>query len=95
MEKYYFENEDAEVCYPLSYFTDRAKESGLKEISILEAVPDFRNKEFVWCGWDDSCTYMSDCKKSVCSAWTKGKGNMCDHRGKLYAHGDSVTIKID
>lgn len=35
-QKLYFENEDANICYPLQHHLERAKEEGLKEIELFE-----------------------------------------------------------
>lgn len=37
-KKLYFENEDANICYSLQYHLERAKEEGLKEIELFEAI---------------------------------------------------------
>lgn len=94
-EVLFFENEDATSCHPLDHFISMVKSDGLKEISILEAIPDFRNEDHVWCGYVDAATERNECNKSSCDAWIKGKGNVCDNRGRLYSHGEKVTLKLD
>ncbi|WP_461631710.1 hypothetical protein [Labilibaculum euxinus] len=93
-KQFYFENEDADFCHPLEYFTHDAKIEGLKEINIIEAVPDFRNEDTIWCTSIGAAEDRSECKKDRCDEYIKGKGNICDHRGKLYSYGEQVTIKL-
>ena len=92
--KRYFENINANICYPLNYFTEEANENNLKEITLIEAIPDFSNEDHIWCTYMGEVGEKNECNKSSCDAWTKGKGNVCDHRGKLYSHGEPIILKI-
>jgi hypothetical protein len=95
MKKLYFENEDATECYSLDYFMEIAKSDGVKEISVLKAIKDTKEKFFIWCGLYDDVVGKNDCGKSNCDAYVKGRGNTCVNKGKLYTHGDSVTFKVE
>ena len=48
-EQFYFKNEDAEHAYPLSHFIEEAKEEGLEEVTLIGAVPDNDNKDYIYC----------------------------------------------
>lgn len=41
--KMYFENEDSEVCYPLGYYIENAKEEGLDE-----SIDEETGKPYGW-----------------------------------------------
>ena len=45
-KKLYFENKDSNICYPLHYHLERAKEEGLKEIELFEVLP-YTQKEYI------------------------------------------------
>ena len=40
-QKLYFKNKDSNICYPLQFHLERAKEEGLKEIELFEGI-EFR-----------------------------------------------------
>ena len=90
----YFENEDACSCHPLEYFMHDAKLEKQKEITLIEALPAPKGDDVVWCGYIGSTEERSECKKGMCDQWTKGKGNVCDHRGNLFYHGEKATFKV-
>jgi len=46
--KFYFRKEDDEMCYTLEYHIMEAKDEGLEEIELFEAVPD-KLDGFFWC----------------------------------------------
>ena len=95
LDKLYFENEDANICQPLRYFLEDAKIEGLKEIELMEAVPDNNTGEFVWCSYDGEVTDRGECKKSECSNYTSKSGRgVCSHRGSLYWHGEKVKFTV-
>lgn len=94
-EQFYFENEDAVECHPLDYFTEIAKSDGVKEISIIKAIKDTKEKFFIWCAACDDVVGKNDCGKANCDAYAKGRGNTCDNKGTLYSHGDLITFNID
>lgn len=93
-EKLYFENEDSHHCYPLQHFIDDAKLEGLKTITVLEAEPS-NIDDFIWCTYYGEATEKSQCKKSECSKYSSKSGRgKCDNKGKLYNHGESITVTI-
>ena len=61
--KLYFENEDANICYPLQYHLERAKEEGLKEIELFEAIPS-TEKDYIWCSELETVGNKSECNKN-------------------------------
>jgi hypothetical protein len=46
--KYYFENTEAENCYPRQHFLDQMKESGVAEMTIYPAIMS-RGEDFFFC----------------------------------------------
>lgn len=95
-EKLYFQNENAEVCNPLEYFLHDAKLDGLKEITLIEAIPSNSVNDHVWCTYFLAVSERSECRKSICNKYESNKSGRgtCIHRGKLYDHGESFTFKI-
>jgi len=93
-EKLYFLDEDDEFCLPLSIRLEEAREEGLTEITLFEAIPDKHMKEFVYCRHEGEITETSDCRKHICPYYDSKSGRgVCRHRGKLYLHGDQKTFK--
>lgn len=93
-KKLYFENEDSAECYPLSMHLIGAMEDELKEIELLEAVPDFKNPDFIWCSEMEIAAERSECNKQ-CPYYKCVKGRVCDLRGKLYTHGEAVKFNVE
>lgn len=92
-KKLYFENEHANFCYPLSYHIENAKEEGLKEIELFEAVPDTMNKDIIWCMEMETTGDKSECNKN-CPYYIATKGRICDLRGKLMEFGEKVKFNV-
>lgn len=95
-DKLYFESIDATWCQPLEDFMRDAKLEGLKEINLIEAIPDNDNTDVIWCAHYGECVEKNICKKSECDAYESksGKG-VCLNRGHLYMHGEEVKFIID
>lgn len=95
-EKLYFLNEDDTSCYTLSDRLNDAKLEGLNEITLMEAILDNDNPDYIWCSHYGEVGERQGCKKSICSYYssTSGRG-VCRHRGNLYTHGEKVTFKIE
>ncbi|GEM_PF-5245710 len=72
-EKLYFADEDATMCIPLSEDLHDAKIEGLKEIELMEAIPDYSNSELVWCTYDGEVVDRGECKKSECQTITQSQ----------------------
>ena len=88
--KLYFKSEDDVRCSPLEDFINEAKCDGLKEITLIEAIPD---NDGIWCLYSGESTERGDCKKSVCSYYESKSGRgICKHRGQLYYHGNKVVF---
>lgn len=92
--KLYFLDESSNMCYPLDYHIERAKEEGLKEVELFEAVPDTFNKNMLWCLEFESMFEKSDCNKS-CPYYKALKGTKCDLLGSLLVCGEKVKFDID
>ncbi len=94
-KKYYFESIDDTICYELSYHVINAKDEGLQEITLVEAVPDTETKDFIWCSEHAEVTERNMCRKVECESYTSKSGRgVCSHRGKLFLHGEEVKIQI-
>ncbi len=93
-EKLYFENEDANICYPLQYHLERAKEEGLKEIELFEAIP-YTEKEYIWCSELETVGDKSKCNKDCPYYKVSGKSKICDFRGKLMNFGKQLKFKVN
>lgn len=94
-EKLYFESIDEVFCRSLEYFTEDAKLEGKKSVTLIEAIPDTDNKSYVWCTHEGEVTERQMCKKAECPYYSSKSGRgVCEHRGKLYLHGNEVTINL-
>ena len=94
-EKLYFENEDSEMCYPLGYHIEKAKEEGLKEIELFEAIPDTTNKDTIWCSELETTGEKSECNKTCPYYTAPEKGRICKRRGKLMEWGESFKFSVE
>ena len=94
-KKLYFENKDANICYPLQTHLERAKEEGLKEIELFEAIPDTMNKDIVWCTEIESTSEKSECNKNCPYYKAPIKGHICDLRGKLMNFGEKIKFNVE
>ena len=95
-EKLYFLNIDDTNCYPLSDRLNDAKIEGLEKITLVEAIIDNENPDYIWCGYQGEVTEREDCKKSICSYYESKSGRgVCKHRGNLYQHGEEIEFSVD
>ncbi len=93
-DKFYFKNIDSEMCYTLQSHIIEAKEEGLEEIALVEAI-ETKVEGIVWCGLLDVSLEKSECNKKECASYNSISGRgVCSYRGKLYEHGEEVTFKI-
>lgn len=94
-EKLYFKDINSTVCYELAEHLNEAISDGLKKVTLLEAIPDNNNSDYVYCGHAGEVQQRSECKKKYCNHYksTSGRGK-CSLRGNLYQHGDEITFKI-
>jgi len=67
----------------------------LDKITILEAIPDNDNPDYIWCGYAGDVGERSECSKKYCEHYksTSGRGK-CSLKGNLYQHGEEVTFKV-
>lgn len=93
-QKYYFKDIDSEMCYPLSLHIEEAKSWGLKEIELIEAIPDPDNPEYIWCASADAVGEKSECNKN-CTDYEPLRGKTCKHKGKLFEHGEIVRFNVE
>lgn len=93
-QKLYFYDEDSEICYPLSYHIENAKEEGLKEIELFEAIPDL-NKDIVWCTEMETTGEKSECNKTCPYYKVPAKGRICELRGKLMECGEKIKFNVE
>ncbi len=94
-EKLYFKSIDDTFCSSLESHLDEAKYEELKEIKLIEAIPDNDNSHYIWCTHHDEVTEMSDCKKYICSYYESKSGRgKCKNKGKFFMHGEEVTFAV-
>jgi len=94
-QKLYFKSIDDTMCTTLESHLCDAKNDDLKEITLIEALPDNDTKDVVWCTHDLEIIERSMCKKSECSHYrSKSNRGTCWHRGKLYCHGEEITFNV-
>lgn len=91
----YFKDEDSTNCYPLGDHINEAKEEGLTEITLIEAILA-PNDEFVWCAYMGEVMERFECNKSECSRYkpSHSKGGVCQHRGRYFEFGEKETFKV-
>lgn len=95
MEKFYFLDTDDIFCKSLESRLEDAQEEGLSTITLLEAIPDDITTDFVWCKYKGEVAEKIMCKKAECSFYSSKSGRgVCQHRGKLYLHGNEVTFEV-
>lgn len=94
IEKLYFKNEDSTHCALLEYFINEAKEEGLDDIELIEAIPAPK-EEHVWCTYHGETVERNECIKSECDYYSSKSGRgVCEHRGSYYLHGDKAIFKV-
>lgn len=93
--KYYFRTEDDERCYTLEYHLADAKDEGLTEIELFEAVPEKVDGMF-WCRAVDECSEEGYCGWQ-CEEYEpkNGKSGMCKHKcNTFHTHGEKVVFNV-
>jgi len=93
----YFASEHELIPIALSAHIDQAKEDGIKELTLFEAIEDKDEKAFIMCGHNMQVNAKSECNKDMCphyfSKYKSGRGN-CLYRDKLYKAGKEVKFEI-
>jgi len=95
--KRYFENEDAENCYPESYFQDEMRDNGLTEMTVIEAIPMKSSEtEYIYCEEVGDCGDKGECGRA-CDYYVprNGKSGMCKYQGRLNEFGEKVVLKLN
>ena len=94
-EKLYFKSIDDTFCSSLESHIAGARYEELKQITLIEAIPDNDNTDYIWCTHHGEVTERSDCKKSICSYYESKSGRgKCKNKGSFFMHGEEVTFTI-
>lgn len=94
--KLYFKTIDDTFCSSLESQLQDAKNEGLEEVTLIEAVPDNDNPDYIWCGNQGECVDRQLCKKAECGYYNSKSGRgVCFDRGNLYQHGEEVSFKVN
>lgn len=94
-EKLYFESIDDTSCYPLTDILNDAYTEGLEKVTLVEAIHDNNNPNFIWCSYKGEVGEKQECKKAICSYYSSKSGRgICEHRGNLYKHGEEVVFDV-
>lgn len=94
--KYYFESEDAEMCYSESYFQELIKERELTEIEVFKAER-ITNSGFFFCRKFMEVDEVNGTCGKHCSKYIprNGKSGRCKYSGYVYENiGEKVTLKL-
>ena len=91
--KFYFRDND-ECCYAKEYHLSDAKDEGLKEVELFEAIPEKVSGMF-WCRAVSESTEEGYCGKQ-CDEYSpkNGKSGMCRFKGYFYQKGKKVIFKV-
>lgn len=94
MKKFYFTGNDSELCWELKFLLSQAKENGLSEIELIEAIPD-KSKDYFFCKWIGDVSESGSCGYK-CDGYEprNGKSGICKHKTFCYEKGGKVTFKI-
>jgi hypothetical protein len=94
-EKLYFKSIDDTTCYDLQTHFKDARDEELIKIKLVEAIPDDGTNDMVWCTFHQECTEKYLCKKNHCEQYSSKSGRgVCEHRGKLFLHGEEVEFEV-
>lgn len=94
-KKLYFKSINDTVCLSLESHLQDAKLEELDKITLIEAVPDHNNPDYIFCVHEGEIGERQGCKKSICSLYSSKSGRgTCKHRGRLFQHGNKVEFDI-
>ena len=94
--KFYFENDDSEVCYYEEYFKEYMKEHYLTEMEVFKAIPEYIGGGAYWCkeyesgGYDSSQQCGKQCKRY--EPKNKKSGVCRHHTHWFYKHGEKIKL---
>lgn len=92
--KYYFRSTESEMCYSLDYHLAEAKDKGLKEIELFEAIPEKVDGMF-WCNSVNEMSEDGNCGKQCFEYKPKnGQSGMCQHKRNFWMPGEKKTFKV-
>lgn len=84
------------MCYPFTYHYYNAREEGLTEIELFEAIPD-KADDFFWCRHYSNIGLTQDklCGKN-CAGYAprNGKTGICSHKTHCYIAGEKIKFAI-
>jgi len=95
MPKYYFQTENSEMCYTLDYHLDKAKDEGLTEIELFEALP-MKDSLFFWCKKFEALCEHGCCDK-MCEGYdpcNKKSGKCQFKQNTMFEPGKKVKFEI-
>ena len=93
--KYYFENQDSELCYSKKYFMDLMEERGINEIEIFPAKILFGTGYFYCEEIGETGESGEGCGR-FCEFYKprNGKNGRCRHHSNTYEpHDKSIKLK--
>jgi hypothetical protein len=93
-KKYYFAEDEPEVCYTLEDHRESMEINDLEELKLFEAKTQ-KVDGFMWCRAIDDVGETGECGKQ-CEHYEpkNGKSGMCRNQGKLYEATNKVkTLK--
>lgn len=94
-EQLYFSSIDDTHCYNLADGLNDAKIEGLEVITLIEAIPDNENPDYIFCSYYGEVGERQECRKSFCPHYASKSGRgKCSNKGNLYVHGEEVTFKV-
>lgn len=94
-EKLYFRDIDDTTCYNLQTRLEDAQDEGLETVTLIEAVLDNDNPDYIYCGYNGEVGEREECRKSFCYNYDSKSGRgVCKHRGNLYCHGEEIVFKV-
>jgi hypothetical protein len=94
-QKLYFKSIDDTFCSSLESHLQDARLDGFETVTLIEAIPDKENPDYIFCGLMGEVGKRQECKKSQCDGYSSKSGRgVCKHRGSLYQHGEEVTFDM-
>lgn len=95
--KYYFESEDAGLCWPLQYFKEKLISRGLKEMKLIEAIKEPGSNYFFCKDLSITiCKHDYFCGKNCDSYKPRNKrSGICNHySNNVFYTGNEIILKL-